>query len=104
RQRDAGRRSRQPRRAHESHRLIEAMSKPLASISLDVDNLWSYLKIHGDERWSSRPSYLDSFIPYMLDVLERLRLKITFFVVGVDAAQPGNGSALKSLVEAGHEI
>lgn len=80
------------------------MSKPLASISLDVDNLWSYLKIHGDERWSSRPSYLDSFIPYMLDVLERLRLKITFFVVGVDAAQPGNGSALKSLVEAGHEI
>lgn len=30
-----------------------------ASISLDLDNLWSYLKIHGDDGWRSFPSYLD---------------------------------------------
>jgi hypothetical protein len=75
-----------------------------ASVSLDVDNLWSYLKIHGDPRWESRPSYLDRFIPYILSVLERLELKITFFIVGADAADPRNHTALRSLVIAGHEV
>ncbi len=82
----------------------KTMSKPLASVSLDVDNLWSYMKIHGDERWRSRPSYLDTFIPYILDVLREVDLKITFFIVGVDAADPRNRNALKSLVDAGHEV
>lgn len=75
-----------------------------ASVSLDVDNLWSYLKIHGDPSWESRPSYLDRFIPYILDVLARLDLKITFFIVGADAADPRNHAALRSLVVAGHEV
>jgi len=25
--------------------------RPLCSISLDVDDLWSYMKIRGDQRW-----------------------------------------------------
>lgn len=79
-------------------------AKLLASVSLDVDNLWSYLKIHGDPRWEARPSYLDRFVPYILEVLDRLRLKITFFVVGADAADSRNHAALRSLVEAGHEV
>jgi hypothetical protein len=84
--------------------MITTTNKPLASVSLDVDNLWSYMKIHGDERWRTRPSYLDMFIPYMLEVLERLNLKITFFIVGVDAADERNGKALRSIVQAGHEV
>jgi hypothetical protein len=27
--------------------------KPLASISLDLDSLWSYMKTHGDPGWES---------------------------------------------------
>ncbi len=80
------------------------MSKPLASVSLDVDNMWSYMKIHGDPRWESRPSYFSTFIPYMLEVLDRLQLKITFFIVGVDAADDRNAASIKSLVDAGHEV
>ena len=80
------------------------MSKPLASVSLDLDNLWSYLKIHGSNEWQSRPSYLDRFVPYMLDILERQKIKITFFIVGQDAAEPRNHAALRSLVTAGHEV
>ncbi|RPH44207.1 MAG: polysaccharide deacetylase [Burkholderiales bacterium] len=76
----------------------------IASVSLDLDNLWSYLKIHGDPGWVSRPSYLDTFVPYVLDLLERLDLKITFFVVGADAAAPENREALRAIVAAGHEI
>ena len=35
---------------------------PPASISLDLDNLWSYMKIHGDAGWDDYPSYLDTLV------------------------------------------
>ena len=79
-------------------------STRLASVSLDLDNVWSYLKTHGDEGWELRPSYLATFIPYVLDVLEQEQLHITFFVVGADAAIPEHGPALQSLVQHGHEL
>ena len=62
--------------------------KPIASLSLDADNQWSYMKIHGDDGWESFPSYLDVLAPRALDVLARHQLRITFFVVGQDAALP----------------
>jgi len=37
--------------------------KPLASLSLDLDNEWSYLKTHGDASWEALPSYLDVAVP-----------------------------------------
>lgn len=75
----------------------------LASLSLDLDNLWTYLKIHGDE-WQSRPTYLDTFVPYILGILDELDLKITFFIVGADAEQPENLEPLRALTLAGHEV
>ena len=78
--------------------------RPLASVSLDVDNLWSYLKTHGDPGWESRPSYLDAFFPPLLDALDELGIRITFFCVGVDAAQPANRRAFQSLISRGHEV
>jgi hypothetical protein len=79
-------------------------SRPQASVSLDADNLWSYMKIHGDERWTTRPSYMDRFVPYMLRVLERVGIKITVFIVGIDAAESANRDALRSIVAGGHEV
>ena len=78
--------------------------RPLASVSLDLDNLWAYLKTAGDSSWQQRPSYLDAFTPFMLEFLDRLGLRITFFIVGADAAIAANGPALRSLVAAGHEV
>jgi peptidoglycan/xylan/chitin deacetylase (PgdA/CDA1 family) len=66
--------------------------KPLASLSLDLDNEWSYLKTHGDAGWKTFPTYLDVFIPSVLMALERLDLKITFFIVGQDAVDHGDGT------------
>ncbi|HEX2934263.1 MAG TPA: polysaccharide deacetylase family protein [Bacteroidales bacterium] len=80
------------------------MTKKTASISLDLDNQWSYMKIHGDEGWESYPSYLDIFVPYVLDILDELQLKITFFIVGQDAALEKNQKYLKMIAERGHEI
>lgn len=78
--------------------------KPLASISLDLDNQWSYMKIHGDHGWESYPSYLDIFVPHVLDLLDSWNLKITFFIVGIDALKRENGAFLKIVGDRGHEM
>ena len=80
------------------------MTKPFASLSLDLDNKWSYMKTHGDPGWDSYPSYLDIVVPRILDVLEDLNLSITFFIVGKDATLEKNRDALKLIADAGHEI
>lgn len=78
--------------------------KPIAGLSLDLDNKWTYLKTHGDPGWGSFPSYLDVVVPRVLDFLGERGLKITFFIVGQDAALPENGDALRSIVAEGHEV
>jgi len=77
--------------------------KPLASISLDLDNQWTYMKIHGDKGWDEYPSYFDIFVPHVLNVLDNLDLKITFFIVGKDAESESNRRYLKMITDRGHE-
>lgn len=79
-------------------------SKPLACISLDLDNQWSYMKIHGDEGWDEYPSYFDIFVPHVLDLLDDLDMKITFFIVGKDTERAENRPFLQMIVDRGHEI
>ncbi len=78
--------------------------KALASLSLDLDNQWSYMKIHGDKGWEEFPSYFDVLIPYVTELLESLNLKLTFFIVGQDAALDKNTESLKILSEKGHDV
>lgn len=78
--------------------------KPIASLSLDLDNQWSYMKTHGDPGWETFPSYLDILIPRVLQFLKERDLKITFFIVGQDAALEKNARALQAIADAGHEI
>jgi hypothetical protein len=78
--------------------------RPLCSISLDLDDLWSYMKIRGDQRWAERPSYLPHFLPLALDALESVGARITFFVVGFDATVERNAKAIASIVARGHEV
>lgn len=79
-------------------------NKPLACISLDLDNQWTYMKIHGDEGWDEYPSYFDIFVPHVLDVLDELELRITFFIVGKDTEREENLKYLKMITERGHEV
>jgi hypothetical protein len=78
--------------------------KPFASLSLDLDNEWSYLKTRGDDSWKSFPSYLDVVVPRFLEMMRRLDLRVTVFIVGQDAALEKNATALRSIADAGHEI
>jgi hypothetical protein len=83
---------------------MKPKKKPVASLSLDLDNQWSYMKIHGDAGWESHPSYLDIVVPRALEFLKERGLTITFFIVGQDAALGKNHQALRQIGQAGHEV
>src|SRR5438034_1490607 len=80
------------------------MPKPIASLSLDLDNKWSYLKTHGESGWESFPSYFDTVVPRFLELFEELGLRVTVFIVGQDAALDKNRESLAKIAAAGHEI
>ncbi len=79
-------------------------ARPVASVSLDLDDLWTYLRTRGDPAWERRPSYLPTFVPRVLDLLRRHEMRITFFVVGYDATRESNLPHLRAIAEGGHEI
>lgn len=79
-------------------------TQAVASISLDLDNQWAYMKTHGDPGWDRFPSYLDCVTPRILDFFNELDCQITVFVVGKDAEQPGNQEPLAAISQAKHEI
>jgi hypothetical protein len=62
------------------------------------------MKIHGDEGWDMYPSYFNIFIPHVLDILDELELKITFFIVGKDTELEENRKYLKMITDRGHEV
>lgn len=83
---------------------MSAYSKPIASLSLDLDNKWSYLKTYGNSAWQELPSYFEWLVPRVLDFLAERDLTITVFVVGQDAAMPQHVPLLRAIADAGHEI
>ena len=78
--------------------------KRIASLSLDLDNQWSYMKTHGDDGWTEYPTYLDWAVPRILDFLDDEETKISFFIVGQDATRDDNKPALAEIARRGHEI
>ena len=80
------------------------MRAPLASLSLDLDNKWSYLRTYGSTSWAKCPTYLPQVVPTILAFLERHELKITFFLVGRDVDSPENRDCVRSIADAGHDI
>ena len=78
--------------------------KPCASLSLDLDNAWSYLKTRNDESWQTYPSYLGQVVPDVLATMDRHELACTIFVVGRDAALASNHEAMQLLGASRHEL
>jgi hypothetical protein len=78
--------------------------KLTASISLDADNLWSYLKTHGDPAWQARPTYLATLGPQLVDTWGRHGITGTVFVVGHDVDLEDGAAFVASLSASGHEI
>lgn len=77
---------------------------PTASVSLDLDNLWAYLKTHGDPAWEARPSFLPTAVPRLLELFGEHDLTTTVFVVGADAERDDGAAAVAAVAAAGHEV
>jgi Polysaccharide deacetylase len=77
---------------------------PTASVSVDLDNLWSYLRTHGDPEWERRPSFVTAATERLLELLGAHRLTATVFVVGADAERADGAAAVAAIVAAGHEV
>lgn len=80
------------------------MSRPPATLSLDLENFWAHQRTRGDSRWRAFHSFLDVAVPRSLELLDRLGVKATVFVVGRDIELPGVDRLLGEVVAAGHEL
>jgi peptidoglycan-N-acetylglucosamine deacetylase len=79
-------------------------AKPVAGLSMDMDNQWSYMKTHGDDGWDLYPSYFGILVPRVCDLLDELQLSITFFLVGADVRIRENQPLIRELVDHRHEL
>lgn len=80
------------------------MNRPLATLSLDLDDVWAYLRAHGDPDWREAPTTLPRAVDRLAGLLDELGLRLTVFVVGRDAETPDGRDAVRTLAAAGHEI
>lgn len=77
---------------------------PVATLSLDLDDLWAYLRTHGEDDWDASPTLLPRAVDRLLPVLDDLGVTITVFVVGHDLERPGGRDTVRSIAAAGHEL
>lgn len=81
------------------------MSKRLeATVSLDLDNYWAYLKAHGDPQWQQYPSFLNIAGPRILKFFEKIDVKPTIFVVGQDLLAEDCAKIVTDMSGSGFEI
>lgn len=79
-------------------------SRPTASVSVDLDNLWAYLKTHGDPDWERMASFLPAAVPRLLDILGEHGLTATAFAVGTDVEREDGAAAVAAFTANGHEV
>lgn len=76
----------------------------LASLSIDLDDKWAYLRAQGDDAWEDRPSYLPEVVPRIVDFLGERGLPGTFFVVGEDLTRDAGAREVERIAQAGFEV
>ncbi len=75
-----------------------------ATVSIDLDDLWSYRRSFGLPAAEPDISLLPVAIPRFLDFMQAHGIHGTAFVVGRDAALGRNAASLRAIAEAGHEV
>ncbi|MEW5766919.1 MAG: polysaccharide deacetylase family protein [bacterium] len=78
--------------------------RKVCSISIDVDSLDCYYQIHGIAGKKGDNIVYERAIPRFLDLLDRLGVKATFFVIGKDVQEGDNHEIIREIIQAGHKI
>jgi hypothetical protein len=83
-----------------------ATAQRFVSVSIDVDPVPCYYRIHGLGPAPSelRDVVMRRCVPRFAELLARRRIAATFFIVGEDAEPRGHRALLAELVVAGHEL
>jgi peptidoglycan/xylan/chitin deacetylase (PgdA/CDA1 family) len=76
----------------------------VCSISIDIDSLDCYYKIHGISAIKESNIVYEQAISRFLTLLNKFGFKATFFVVARDAQQDNNHEIIKEIVRSGHRI
>lgn len=77
----------------------------LATFSIDIEESFhaeNMKKLFPSEQWDNLPKQLPKTVDTLLENLEHLKIKATFFVLGWSASR--NPIMVKNIVSAGHEI
>jgi peptidoglycan/xylan/chitin deacetylase (PgdA/CDA1 family) len=72
------------------------MIRSIASLSIDLDNKWAYLRAAGRHDWDRRPGYLPLVIDRIVETLGELDLPLTVFTVGRDLEKESDCEAIRS--------
>ncbi len=80
----------------------------IASISVDLDSLPHYCRIHGLDEASlpqaARTAVYDVALPRFARLFSEAKVPATLFAIGEDLAEPTAAAALKAARQAGHEV
>ena len=81
-------------------------AKPPGFVHVDLDGLWTLAACYGfDERTSFEHDPIFEYaLPRLLDLLDRLSIKATFFIVGRDLELDYKRRAVAQIVDHGHEL
>lgn len=78
------------------------MSRPAATVSVDVDPVDLHLLGYGYRGLDPDPLVYTTALPRLLERFARTRIRATFFVVGRDAE--ANAATIAGIARAGHEV
>ncbi len=76
----------------------------LAAISVDLDEVALYRKIHGLPSLDASPLVFRKAIPRALDLAERLGIPLTFFAVSKDLEDATSATILRTAISIGHTV
>lgn len=76
----------------------------LANVSIDLDGLDCYHRIHGLAEHADPVAMYSVAMPRILALLEELHVRATFFVIGKDLEHEAAWSVLREAAARGHEI
>ena len=75
-----------------------------ATLSIDLDDLWTYRRSFGYPDWQRYDSFLDRAIPRFIELKNKLGLEATAFIVGHDASMERNTPLFRNLAKSGLEV
>ncbi len=78
--------------------------KPWASVHIDLDELWTLAALYGNRAAFTEGGCYGGAVARFQSILERRRIRATFFVVGQDLLDAYRSEWVRSLAAQGHEI